>query len=47
VIQRLVQNPVAMTLLEGGYLPGDTILAAREGDHLVFKRQPAAPAKSA
>ena len=47
VIQRLVQNPVAMTLLEGGYLPGDTILAARDGDHLVFKRQPAAPAKSA
>ncbi len=47
VIQRLVQNPVAMTLLEGGYLPGDTILAGREGEHLGFKRQPAAAMKSA
>ena len=36
-----------MTLLEGGYLPGDTILAGRDGDHLVFKRQPAAAVKSA
>ncbi|HEU5219406.1 MAG TPA: AAA family ATPase, partial [Gemmatimonadales bacterium] len=47
VIQRLVQNPVALALLEGGYLPGDTILADREGDHLAFKRQPGAAAKSA
>ncbi len=41
VIQRLVQNPVALTLLEGGYLPGDSILADREGGHLAFTRQAA------
>jgi ATP-dependent Clp protease ATP-binding subunit ClpB len=47
VIQRLVQNPIALAVLEGGYLPGDTVLADREGDHLVFTRQATAAAKSA
>ncbi len=47
VIQRLVQNPIALAVLEGGYLPGDTVLADRDGDHLVFTRQAAAAAKSA
>jgi ATP-dependent Clp protease ATP-binding subunit ClpB len=47
VIQRLVQNPIALAVLEGGYLPGDAVLADRDGDHLVFTRQAAAAAKSA
>jgi ATP-dependent Clp protease ATP-binding subunit ClpB len=45
VIQRMLQNPVAMTVLEGGYLPGDTVVADRDGDHLRFSRErPAAEA---
>ena len=43
VIQSMLQNPVAMTLLEGGYTPGDTIVADRDGDHLVFQRRSPAP----
>jgi ATP-dependent Clp protease ATP-binding subunit ClpB len=43
VIQSMLQNPVAMTLLEGGYPPGDTIVADRDGDHLVFQRRSPAP----
>jgi ATP-dependent Clp protease ATP-binding subunit ClpB len=40
VIQRLLQNPLAMAVLEGGFVAGDTILADRDGDHLTFVRQP-------
>ncbi|HEY9382642.1 MAG TPA: ATP-dependent chaperone ClpB [Gemmatimonadales bacterium] len=38
VIQRMVQNPVALALLEGNFGPGDTIVADQEGDHLKFAR---------
>jgi ATP-dependent Clp protease ATP-binding subunit ClpB len=37
-IQRLVQNPLAIELLEGRFMDGDTIRATVEGDHLVFQR---------
>jgi len=37
-IQRLVQNPLAIELLEGRFLDGDTIRASVEGDHIVFER---------
>src|ERR1051326_8440201 len=39
VIQRLVQNPVAMAVLEGTFQPGDTVAVHREGDHLAFTRE--------
>ncbi|HLB55248.1 MAG TPA: ATP-dependent chaperone ClpB, partial [Gemmatimonadales bacterium] len=41
VIQRLVQNPLAMAVLEGEFVPGDTIVASRDGaeDRLTFQRQ--------
>jgi ATP-dependent Clp protease ATP-binding subunit ClpB len=39
VIQRLLQNPVAMAVLEGRFGPGDTIVAEREDDHLAFTRE--------
>ncbi|HTL04930.1 MAG TPA: AAA family ATPase, partial [Gemmatimonadales bacterium] len=38
VIQRLVQNPVALAVLEGSFVPGDTIVAEREGDQLRFAK---------
>ena len=41
VIQRLLQNPIALELLEGRYHEGDTIRVTREGDHLMFERVPA------
>ncbi len=40
VIQRYLQNPVAMAVLEGGYRDGDTIVADRAGDQLGFHREP-------
>jgi ATP-dependent Clp protease ATP-binding subunit ClpB len=40
VIQALLQNPMALTLLEGGFQPGDRIVADREGDHLRFEKSP-------
>ena len=39
VIQRMLQNPLAMAVLEGSYGPGDTIIAEREGDQLHFVRE--------
>jgi ATP-dependent Clp protease ATP-binding subunit ClpB len=42
VIQRELQNPVALELLEGNFHEGDTIRVERAGDHLRFTR--AAPA---
>ncbi|HEV8356452.1 MAG TPA: ATP-dependent chaperone ClpB [Gemmatimonadales bacterium] len=38
-IQALLQNPVALAVLEGEYGPGDVIVADREGDHLAFNRE--------
>jgi ATP-dependent Clp protease ATP-binding subunit ClpB len=42
VIQRELQNPIAMALLEGNYAEGDTIQVKVEGEKLAFKRIPAA-----
>jgi ATP-dependent Clp protease ATP-binding subunit ClpB len=38
VIQRLLQNPIALELLEGNFHEGDTILVERDGDALRFER---------
>jgi ATP-dependent Clp protease ATP-binding subunit ClpB len=47
VIQRLLQNPIALALLEGEYVEGDTIDVARQDDHLVLAHAAAAEARSA
>jgi ATP-dependent Clp protease ATP-binding subunit ClpB len=50
-IQRLVQDPLAMQILEGGILPGDRVKVDRDGkkDVMRFERvapkQPAAAAR--
>jgi ATP-dependent Clp protease ATP-binding subunit ClpB len=46
-IQRLLQNPLAMAVLEGEYIEGDTIKVdrAKEGTSLAFKRIPAGGAR--
>jgi ATP-dependent Clp protease ATP-binding subunit ClpB len=36
-IQRLLQNPLALALLEGRFKDGDAITAKVEGDHIVFE----------
>jgi ATP-dependent Clp protease ATP-binding subunit ClpB len=41
VIQMMLQNPMALTLLEGGYTGGDRIAADRDGDHLRFSKKTA------
>jgi ATP-dependent Clp protease ATP-binding subunit ClpB len=41
-IQRLVQDPLALRLLEREFAEGDRILVDAEGDHVVFRRQVAA-----
>jgi ATP-dependent Clp protease ATP-binding subunit ClpB len=38
VIQRLLQNPIALELLEGHFHEGDTIQVKRDGDALRFER---------
>ncbi|HYF38274.1 MAG TPA: AAA family ATPase, partial [Gemmatimonadales bacterium] len=38
VIQRLLQNPIALELLEGNFHEGDTIRVERNGDALRFER---------
>jgi ATP-dependent Clp protease ATP-binding subunit ClpB len=38
VIQRLLQNPIALELLEGNFHEGDTILVERAGNALRFER---------
>ena len=38
VIQRELQNPIALELLEGNFHEGDTIRVERAGDHLRFVR---------
>ena len=37
VIQRELQNPIALQVLEGKYTEGDTIRVVVEGDHLAFQ----------
>src|SRR6059036_101164 len=45
-IQRLLQNPLAMAVLEGQYPEGDTVRVdrAKDGNHLTFERIPAGAA---
>ena len=44
-IQRLVENPLALRLLEGDVADGDTIRVDAHGDEIVFGRvEAAAPA---
>jgi len=45
-IQRLLQNPLAMAVLEGRYTEGDTVRVdrAKDGNHLAFERTPAGAA---
>jgi ATP-dependent Clp protease ATP-binding subunit ClpB len=43
VIQRLLQNPIALQLLEGDYAEGDTIVVDRDGAGLRFRREAARP----
>jgi len=39
-IQRLLQNPLAMAVLEGQYHEGDRVRVDRDGNHLKFERIP-------
>ena len=45
-IQRLLQNPLALAVLEGKYSEGDRVRVdrAKDGTHLAFERIPAAAA---
>jgi len=43
VIQRRLQNPIALELLEGRYAEGDTIRVERNGQELRFVREVATP----
>jgi ATP-dependent Clp protease ATP-binding subunit ClpB len=43
VIQRRLQNPIALELLEGRYAEGDTIRVERSGQELRFVREVATP----
>src|SRR6267378_2414979 len=45
-IQRLVQNPLALAVLEGKFAEGDTVRVdrAKDGTHLTFERVPAGAA---
>jgi ATP-dependent Clp protease ATP-binding subunit ClpB len=38
VIQRLLQNPIALELLEGHFHEGDTVRVERDGNALRFER---------
>jgi ATP-dependent Clp protease ATP-binding subunit ClpA len=43
-IQRLIQDPLSLKLLQGDYLPGDTVLVDADGSDsakLKFERRPA------
>ncbi len=46
VIQRELQNPIALELLEGNFADGDTIRVERSGDHLRLTRAERVPAKA-
>ena len=41
-IQRLVENPLALRLLEGEFEEGDTVRVDVENGELVFEKAPAA-----
>jgi ATP-dependent Clp protease ATP-binding subunit ClpB len=41
-IQRLVQDPLALKLLEREFAEGDTVVVDADGDHIVFRREVAA-----
>ncbi len=41
LIQRTIQNPLALALMEGRFVPGDIIKVDRSGEELVFSRTPA------
>ncbi len=43
VIQRELQNPIAMEVLEGRYREGDTIVVGADGGRIAFTRRSAAP----
>jgi ATP-dependent Clp protease ATP-binding subunit ClpB len=43
VIQRELQNPIALELLEGNFHEGETIKVERVGDHLRLVQGVAAP----
>jgi len=47
VIQRLLQNPLALAVLEGDYSEGDTIEVHRQGDALTLGKAIGVQAKSA
>jgi len=47
VIQRLLQNPLALAVLEGDYTEGDTIEVHRQGDALTLGKAIGVQAKSA
>ena len=38
-IQRLVQDPLALKILEGDFVEGDTVRVDADGDQLVFRRE--------
>jgi ATP-dependent Clp protease ATP-binding subunit ClpB len=38
-IQRLVQDPLALKILEGGFKDGDTVVVDAENDAIVFRRE--------
>jgi ATP-dependent Clp protease ATP-binding subunit ClpB len=46
-IQRLLENPLALRLLEGEYTPGDTIRVDAQHGDLVFQRAETAAAAAA
>jgi ATP-dependent Clp protease ATP-binding subunit ClpB len=43
-LQRLVENPLAMRLLEGDFAEGDSVRVDAQGDELVFEKATAVPA---
>jgi len=47
VIQRSLQNPIALEVLEGNFHDGDTIRVERDGDRLRFVRADRPPARPA
>ena len=46
VIQRELQNPIALEMLEGAFHDGNTIRVDRAGDHLQFARTENMPARA-
>ncbi len=40
-IQKMVQDPLAMSLLEGEFTEGDAVVADADGDEIVFRKRPA------